>query len=78
MAFKSSVVMALFLSMAWNKSFVIHVLRVYTKGQLKSKHIDLLGRKVLGTQGAMLKDFTKIIHKFAEANKDNAAMQRVC
>ena len=35
----------------------------------------MLGRKVLGTQGAMLKDFTKIIHKFVEANKDNAAMK---
>lgn len=34
----------------------------------------MLGRKVLQTQGALLKDFTKIIHKFCEANKDNAAM----
>ena len=40
------------------------------KVQLKSKHD--LGRKVLQTQGAMLRDFTKIIHKFVEANKDNA------
>ena len=45
------------------------------EGTTEIQAIDLLGRKVLGTQGAMLKDFTKIIHKFAEANKDNAAMQ---
>ena len=45
------------------------------EGTTEIQAIDLLGRKVLGTQGAVLKDFTKIIHKFAEANKDNAAMQ---
>lgn len=45
------------------------------EGTTEIQALDLLGRKVLGTQGAMLKDFTKIIHKFAEANKDNAAMQ---
>ena len=31
--------------------------------------LDLLGRKVLLTQGESLKRFTKIIHKFCEANK---------
>lgn len=36
--------------------------------------LDLLGRKVLQSQGEMLKRFTKIIHKFCEANKDNAAV----
>lgn len=45
------------------------------EGTTEIQALDLLGRKVLGTQGAMLKDFTKIIHKFVEANKDNAAMQ---
>ena len=45
------------------------------EGTTEIQALDLLGRKVLGTQGAMLKDFTKIIHKFAEANKDNAAMK---
>jgi hypothetical protein len=38
-AFKYLVVMALFLSMVWNKSFVIHVLLAYTKVQLKFKHL---------------------------------------
>lgn len=36
--------------------------------------LDLLGRKVLQTQGATLRRFTKVIHKFCEANKDNPAM----
>lgn len=44
------------------------------EGTTEIQALDLLGRKVLGTQGAMLKDFTKIIHKFAEANKDNAEL----
>ncbi len=36
--------------------------------------LDLLGRKVLQTQGATLRRFTKIIHKFCEAQKTNPAM----
>ncbi|HEY7771913.1 MAG TPA: acyl-CoA dehydrogenase C-terminal domain-containing protein [Marinagarivorans sp.] len=36
--------------------------------------LDLLGRKVLQSQGEMLRRFTKIIHKFCAANKDNAAV----
>ena len=45
------------------------------EGTTEIQALDLLGRKVLQTQGAMLKDFTKIIHKFAEANKDNADLK---
>ncbi|MDR9752087.1 acyl-CoA dehydrogenase C-terminal domain-containing protein [Pseudomonas sp. SZMC_28357] len=30
--------------------------------------LDLLGRKVLGSQGKLLRGFTKIVHKFCEAN----------
>lgn len=37
--------------------------------------LDLLGRKVLQTQGALLRKFTKQIHKFCEANADNADMK---
>lgn len=44
------------------------------EGTTEIQALDLLGRKVLQTQGALLKDFTKIIHKFVEANKDNADM----
>jgi len=36
--------------------------------------LDLLGRKVLMSQGEILKRFTKIIHKFCQANADNEAM----
>ncbi len=45
------------------------------EGTTEIQALDLLGRKVLQTQGAMLRDFTKIVHKFVEANKDNAAMK---
>lgn len=34
--------------------------------------LDLIGRKVMGSGGAVLRNFTKIIHKYCEANKDNA------
>ncbi len=44
------------------------------EGTTEIQAIDLLGRKVLQTQGALLKDFTKLIYKFCEANKDNTAM----
>lgn len=36
--------------------------------------LDLLGRKVLQTQGAALRNWTKVIHKFCEANADNKAI----
>ena len=37
--------------------------------------LDLLGRKVLMTQGETLKRFTKIIHKFCQANAENNELQ---
>ena len=37
--------------------------------------LDLLGRKVLMTQGESLKCFTKIVHKFCQAHADNETMQ---
>ncbi|WP_163835864.1 phenylacyl-CoA dehydrogenase [Spartinivicinus ruber] len=37
--------------------------------------LDLLGRKVLMTQGESLKCFTKIVHKFCKANEDNEALK---
>lgn len=36
--------------------------------------LDLLGRKVLSTQGELLKRFTKRIHKFCQAHEDNTDM----
>jgi len=37
--------------------------------------LDLLGRKVLSNQGQTLRKFTKMIHKFCEANKDDDALK---
>jgi alkylation response protein AidB-like acyl-CoA dehydrogenase len=37
--------------------------------------LDLLGRKVLGSQGESLKAFTKIVHKFCQAHADSEHMQ---
>ncbi|UFH49781.1 phenylacyl-CoA dehydrogenase [Pseudomonas sp. KNUC1026] len=36
--------------------------------------LDLLGRKVLMTQGASLKSFTKLVHRFCQAHEGNAAI----
>lgn len=36
--------------------------------------LDLLGRKVLMSQGELLKRFTKIVHKFCQANEGNEAI----
>ena len=37
--------------------------------------LDLLGRKVMGTGGELLRKYTKQIYKFCEANKYNAELQ---
>jgi len=37
--------------------------------------LDLLGRKVMGTGGELLRKYTKQIHKFCEANKDVEGMK---
>ncbi|AQQ67362.1 acyl-CoA dehydrogenase [Microbulbifer agarilyticus] len=36
--------------------------------------LDLLGRKVLMTQGELLRNFTKVVHKFCQAELDNEAL----
>ncbi|QQD20746.1 acyl-CoA dehydrogenase [Venatoribacter cucullus] len=36
--------------------------------------LDLLGRKVLMTQGASLRNFTKLVHKFCQAEEANAEL----
>jgi hypothetical protein len=40
--------------------------------------LDLIGRKVMGSGGALLRNYTKLIHKFCEANKDNEKMGAFC
>ena len=37
--------------------------------------LDLLGRKILMTQGESLKAFTKVVHKFCKANEENEAIK---
>lgn len=37
--------------------------------------LDLLGRKVLGSGGELLKGFTKVVHKFCQAQADNEALR---
>ncbi|WP_397451036.1 acyl-CoA dehydrogenase C-terminal domain-containing protein [Pseudomonas sp. NA-150] len=37
--------------------------------------LDLLGRKVLGSQGKLLRGFTKIVHKFCEANAEHPQLK---
>ena len=38
--------------------------------------IDLLGRKVLGSQGALLKTFTRQVHRFCASHADDARLSR--
>jgi len=42
------------------------------EGTTQIQALDLLGRKVLMTQGESLKGFTKILHKFCQAEADNS------
>ena len=37
--------------------------------------LDLLGRKVLGSQGKLLRGFTKIVHKFCAANTEHPQLK---
>src|SRR5471030_419368 len=37
--------------------------------------LDLLGRKVLGSQGKLLRGFTKIVHKFCAANAEHPELK---
>ncbi len=36
--------------------------------------LDLIGRKVMGSGGKLLSNFTKVIHKYCEANQENAEL----
>ncbi|MDO8329521.1 MAG: acyl-CoA dehydrogenase C-terminal domain-containing protein [Fluviicoccus sp.] len=44
------------------------------EGTTQIQALDLLGRKVLQTQGGLLRNFTKVVHKFCAAQEGNAAM----
>ncbi|WLD58447.1 acyl-CoA dehydrogenase C-terminal domain-containing protein [Salinispirillum sp. LH 10-3-1] len=52
----------------WGMEQIVRDARISTiyEGTTGIQSLDLLGRKVLMTQGGMLKNFTKIIHKFCK------------
>lgn len=45
------------------------------EGTTYIQSLDLLGRKVLMSQGELLRNFTKIIHKFCKAEEDNPSIK---
>lgn len=44
------------------------------EGTTQIQALDLIGRKVLGSQGKLLANFTTVIEQFCEDNKDNDEM----
>lgn len=44
------------------------------EGTTQIQALDLIGRKVLGSQGKLLANFTKVIQEFCETHKDNDEM----
>lgn len=61
----------------WGMEQIVRDTRIATlyEGTTGVQALDLLGRKVMLTQGRMLKNFTKIVHKFCVENEDNAAVK---
>ena len=55
---------------------VVRDVRISTiwEGTTGIQALDLIGRKVMGSGGALLRNVTKIIHKFCEAQKDHGDM----
>lgn len=45
------------------------------EGTTGIQSLDLLGRKVLMSQGELLKGFTKVVHKFCQANESDAVLK---
>ena len=62
-------------STAWSRTSATAASRCCTKALPAFRPLDLLGRKVLMTQGEALKGFTKIVHKFCQANEANEAVK---
>ena len=61
----------------WGMEQIVRDTRISTlyEGTTGIQALDLLGRKVLMTQGASLKQFTKLVHAFCKENADNADMK---
>ncbi len=61
----------------WGMEQIVRDTRISTlyEGTTGIQALDLLGRKVLMTQGAALKQFTKLVHAFCKENADDADMK---
>jgi alkylation response protein AidB-like acyl-CoA dehydrogenase len=61
----------------WGMEQIVRDTRISTlyEGTTGIQALDLLGRKVLMTQGASLKQFTKLVHAFCKENADDADMK---
>lgn len=61
----------------WGMEQIVRDARIGTiyEGTTGIQALDLLGRKVLMTQGEALKRFTKIVHKFCKAESENEQLQ---
>ena len=59
---------------------IVRDVRISTiwEGTTGIQALDLIGRKVMGSGGALLRNFTKVMHKFCEAQKDTADMAQFC
>lgn len=60
----------------WGMEQIARDARIATiyEGTTGVQSIDLLGRKVLGSGGELLKNYTKIVHLFCKENADDASM----
>jgi len=61
----------------WGMEQIVRDTRISTlyEGTTGIQALDLLGRKVLMTQGAALKQFTKLVHNFCKENAEDEAMK---
>lgn len=57
----------------WGMEQIVRDTRIATlyEGTTGIQALDLLGRKVMLTQGALLKNFTKVVYQFCKENADN-------
>ncbi len=61
----------------WGMEQIVRDTRISTlyEGTTGIQALDLLGRKVMLTQGALLKNFTKIVYQFCKENADNESIK---
>lgn len=55
----------------------VRIATIY-EGTTGIQALDLIGRKVMGSGGELLRNVTKIIHKFCEAHANSAGMENFC